>query len=109
MLKNFKTFMLSVSFYKACKKLKLNRVLYDQLLRASSSICLNLAEGYGRATHKDKRKFYYISMGSLRECEAVLIMEDISDEALLENFDHLARSLYNLLNNVSQKDHHTSK
>lgn len=108
MLKDFKTFMLAVSFYNSCKKLKLNKILYLQLLRASSSICLNLAEGYGRPTYKDKRRFYYISMGSLRECEAVMIMENIKDENILENLDHLARSLYKLLNNVSQKNHHTT-
>jgi four helix bundle protein len=96
MLKNFKTFTLAVKFYQLCKKLKLNRVLYDQLYRASASICLNLAEGYGKPTFNDQRKFYYISMGSLRECEAIIIMENLSDLDLLETMDRLGGSLFKL-------------
>ena len=96
MLKNFRTFTLSVKFYHLCKKLKLNRTLYDQLYRASSSICLNLAEGYGKPTFKDQRKFYFISMGSLRECEAIILMEELKDPELLETMDRLGASLFKL-------------
>ena len=45
--------------------------LIDQLKRASSSIILNLAEGYGRATKKDKLSFLRISRGSTYECVAI--------------------------------------
>jgi hypothetical protein len=41
MLKNFKTYQLSIQFYQACEKLKLPRHLKDQLVRASSSVALN--------------------------------------------------------------------
>jgi four helix bundle protein len=46
--------------------------LIDQLKRASSSIILNLAEGYGRATKKDKLSFLRIALGSTYECVAII-------------------------------------
>ena len=46
MLDKFKTFQLSVKFYKVCLTLKMPSHLRDQLLRASSSISLNLASYY---------------------------------------------------------------
>ena len=44
MLKNFRTLDLAVAFYRQVTGLKLPHHLKDQLLRASSSIALNLAE-----------------------------------------------------------------
>jgi four helix bundle protein len=44
----------------------------DQLDRASTSICLNIAEGAGRYTSKDQARFYDISRGSALECGACL-------------------------------------
>ncbi len=70
MLKDFKTYQLSLQFYQACLGIKLPRHLKDQLLRASSSIPLNLAEGSAKPTKRDQMKFYFISFGSLRECQA---------------------------------------
>ena len=67
MLQKFRTYQLSVLFYKSAQQLRLPRHLKDQMNRASSSICLNLAEGSGKKTAKDKIKFYSISLGSLRE------------------------------------------
>jgi len=46
--------------------------LKSQLIRASSSIVLNLAEGSGKRTTKDRRKFFDISYGSFKETEAIL-------------------------------------
>ena len=36
----------------------------DQLLRASQSIPLNIAEGNGKATNPDRRRFFEIARGS---------------------------------------------
>lgn len=44
----------------------------DQLLRASSSIVLNIAEGAGKWTKKDKINFYRISRGSAYESRAAI-------------------------------------
>ena len=38
--------------------------LRDQLMRASESVVLNVAEGAGRFSHADKRHFYRIANGS---------------------------------------------
>lgn len=46
--------------------------LKDQLRRASSSIVLNLAEGSGKWTKKDKICFYRIARASAFECMGAL-------------------------------------
>jgi four helix bundle protein len=46
--------------------------LKDQVRRASLSVIANIAEGYGRNTVKDKRRFLTISIGSLNEVLAFL-------------------------------------
>jgi four helix bundle protein len=49
-----------------------NRVLRDQLERASLSVVLNLAEGAGRRSVREKRRFYTIARGSATECAAAV-------------------------------------
>ena len=44
----------------------------DQLDRASTSIPLNIAEGTGKYTSKDKCRYYDIARGSALECAACL-------------------------------------
>jgi len=43
----------------------------DQLLRASLSISLNIAEGNGRVTEGDRRRFFEIARSSALECAAI--------------------------------------
>jgi four helix bundle protein len=47
-------------------------VLRDQLERASLSIVLNIAEGAGRTSGPDKRRFYVQARGSTTECAALV-------------------------------------
>jgi four helix bundle protein len=47
-------------------------ILRDQLERASLSIVLNLAEGAGRRSHREKSRFYVIARGSATESAAVV-------------------------------------
>jgi four helix bundle protein len=49
-----------------------NGYLRDQLRRASLSIVLNIAEGAGRFSPRDKARFYAMARGSACECAAVL-------------------------------------
>jgi four helix bundle protein len=44
----------------------------DQLHRASTSVVLNIAEGAGEFSRKDKARFYRIALRSVTECAAVL-------------------------------------
>jgi len=48
------------------------RHVADQLTRASTSIVLNLAEGAGKHSKADKRRYYLISRGSATESAALL-------------------------------------
>ena len=44
------------------------RFLVDQLNRAAVSVATNLAEGNGRSTKPDRRKFFTIARGCVQEC-----------------------------------------
>jgi four helix bundle protein len=48
------------------------RSLTDQILRASSSIAANIAEGNGRWAMQDRKRFFHIARGSLLECLPIL-------------------------------------
>ena len=96
MLGTFRTYQLSVRLYGECRKARMPGYLRTQLLRAASSICLNLAEGTGRPTQKDRLRFYFIAFGSLREVQAVLDLEPRFSPSVLSLVDHLAACLYRL-------------
>jgi len=45
--------------------------LADQLGRAATSIVLNIAEGAGKFSKPDKRRYYLTAVGSTTECAAI--------------------------------------
>ena len=96
MLQNFRTHTLAVEFYKDCKKVTLPAYAKDQLRRAAFSIALNLAEGAGRSSDKEKTRFYIISMGSLWEVQSIIVLEDLKH--LQRKADLLGACLYRLIN-----------
>lgn len=96
MLRQFRTYQISLQFYKSCTNLHLPKHLKDQLLRASSSISLNLAEGSAKPTRRDQMKYFFISLGSLRECQAILSLSGEGSPTLLDQADHLGACLYRL-------------
>ncbi len=49
-----------------------DKVLSDQLRRAMTSIVLNIAEGSGKFSPKEKKNYYLISRASVSECVAIL-------------------------------------
>jgi four helix bundle protein len=51
---------------------KVKRTIGYQIIKASDSIAANIAEGYGRFTSPDKRKFYRYVRGSFEETKAWL-------------------------------------
>jgi len=70
----------------------LSSVAKDQFDRAALSISLNLAEGAAKPTEKDRRKFYFIALGSMREVQTLL--ELFGSEDLIKKADILAAHLY---------------
>lgn len=47
-----------------------DRILSRQIHRCSLSVALNIAEGVGRTSKKDRRHFYIVARGSLYETMA---------------------------------------
>ena len=103
MLEKFDAYVAAKEFYQKCKLLKLPGILQDQLHRATSSIALNLAEGSGKRTPADQRRFYSISYGSLRECQAILELEDINDPDLKILVNRLGAMLFKLSKKTETK------
>lgn len=95
-LQKLRVFQLATKLYHECEKLKLPHHLKSQLLRCSSSVALNLAEGAGRRTPKDRRKFFTIAYGSAKETFAVLSLARVSSPELLDLVDYVSASLYKL-------------
>jgi four helix bundle protein len=96
MLDNFVAYQYAKQFYWECKALKVHRILHDQLLRASSSVALNLSEASGRRTQLDQRRHFTIAFGSLQECRAILELEKIEHAKLHKLADDLAAILFTL-------------
>ena len=57
--------------YHLCERLRGHRNAKEQLLRASQAIPLNIAEGNGKATDADRRRYFEIARGSAMECGAI--------------------------------------
>lgn len=51
---------------------KVQRTIGYQIIKSSDSISANIAEGYGRYTLPDRKKFYIYSRGSFEETKAWL-------------------------------------
>lgn len=95
-LKTFRSYQMAVEFHRACSAMILPAYLRDQLLRASSSVALNLAEGSAKPTRKDQLRFYYIALASLRECQAALDLAPSPSSELRARADALGACVYRL-------------
>ena len=95
-MQEFRCYKLAVSFYRLVEKVKLEPHLYLQLVRAAASVVCNLSEGDGRKTLPDRQRFFVIAFGSLRECQSVLDLGNVSDPIIVDKADHLAASIYKL-------------
>lgn len=92
-MKKFRTLDLAIKFYNEAKDEKFpKRHLQDQFDRALLSIVLNLSEGNAKPTVKDRRKFFYTALGSLREVQTLL---QVTDKMILfQGSDSLGAHLY---------------
>lgn len=97
-MRDFRSYQLAVRFYHLSQTLCLPRHLSDQLHRAASSVALTLAEGRGKRTLADQKRFFQMAFGSIRECQAVV---DLHPQAVgaehRKLLDHLAASVFLLL------------
>ncbi len=95
-MKTFFTLELAHEFYEISKGLKLPSHLKDQYFRACSSISLNLSEGAAKPTLADRRKFYFVALGSTRECQTILRLHGQSDLLISRKANFLAICVYKL-------------
>lgn len=70
--------------------------LADQLIRASTSISLNLAEGNGRWHKGDKKQFFWIARGSVFECVAIIQAANSHATVSSETYDKAYATLERL-------------
>lgn len=84
----------------------------DQLDRASTSISLNIAEGNGKYTPKDRCRFFDIAHGSALECAAgldVLVakrkMTPDQIRAGKESLQKIVRMLFGLIKRNSMREY----
>jgi four helix bundle protein len=96
-MRTFITLDLSVEFYELSEKSALKGNLRDQLLRAASSISLNLAEGNAKRTVPEKKRYYQMAYGSVQECKIILKLAKVTDEKTLNTADKLGAWIFNLL------------
>lgn len=81
----------------------------DQFGRASFSIVLNIAEGSGKSSPNDRKKYFTIARASIFECVANLdLLNDKNKlsqkefESMLNLADELSRMLYKMISNLSK-------
>jgi four helix bundle protein len=97
MLYRFRTYQDAVEFYHECENVKCAKHLRDQLLRASSSVALNLSEGSAQRTTTNRIRFYYMAFGSLRESQTILdLVNAPRDSKVVQLADRVAAQLYKL-------------
>ena len=70
-----------------------DRIIKDQLKRASLSIVLNIAEGTSRISKADRKHFFVISRGSAYESFVIIDLLKIPEEVI--------KSIQNLLEEIS--------
>ena len=79
--------------------------LADQLRRAATSITLNIAEGAGEFSPRDKARFYRMARRSATECAAVLdvlAQLRLADEPSLAGGRELLQRIVSMLVRMSQ-------
>ena len=81
-------------------------VIVDQIKRASLSIVLNIAEGYGKASAKDFKRFLSMSIGSANELQVLIeISKDLgyikSNKAkeIIQETNEIGKMLFSLRKN----------
>ena len=82
-------------------KRKVQNTVGYQIIRSSDSIAANIADGYGRYTHADRRKFYIYSRGSFEETKSwlrKLIKRKVIDKSDVSKYEMVIEKLGPKLN-----------
>ena len=103
-MQNFRTYDLALELHrqvqKECAVRGVKGELLDQVKRASMSVVLNVSEGSGKLTVKDRRKFYSIALGSLREVQACCdLMDLLATDSIHQLANKVGGSLFRLIQN----------
>lgn len=83
-----------------------NAYLIDQFRRASASSALNIAEGSGRRSELDKKRYYLIARGSAMECAAILDVfqaMDLINKDVVNNGKNVLNSVVGILTSICRK------
>ena len=95
MTNNFLAYELALKLYAQCETINAKHYIKDQLNRAALSTVLNLAEGTGKPTKPEQRRFFSIALGSLRETQALLRILDQQETYKIS--DRLGGMVYRLV------------
>ena len=102
-MKTFRALDLAVEFYKKTEEVKVTGNLRDQLMRAASSIALNLSEGNAKRTEKEKKRYYHTAYASCQECKTILQLAGFTGAPISVSADVLGAHLYRLLGSKIQE------
>ena len=85
--------------------------LADQLQNTSLSIAFSLAEGTGRHSNADKKRFYIMSRSSLFKCVAILqamldnqIMTPEIFKIVYDQYEQVSKMMLGMIRNVPDED-----
>lgn len=105
-----KAMSITVDVYKATMRFPKEEMygLTSQVRRASVSICANIAEGCGRGTDKDFRRFLEIANASAFEVECLIIisqnlefMDNDKAEDLTIRITEVQKMIFGLIRNIN--------
>jgi four helix bundle protein len=110
---NLQVYQKAKLFHISCKKfmekVKLDLYTSNQLGRASLSVALNIAEGAGKFTKRDRRNYFITARASVYECFAIFdilhdqeIVDDVQFEKVKVSADELSRILFAMIKNLEK-------
>ena len=83
--------------------------MVSQLRRASTSIAMNIAEGYGRMSNSEMGRFTKMAIGGCNEIKVTLEMskdleylKETTYQELIERYEVLGKRLYKFLQSLNQ-------
>jgi four helix bundle protein len=92
----FRSYQLAVEFHRKAIQSSYAPHLREQMARAASSVALNLSEGSARPSATERRRFYTIALGSVRECQTILELTPNASPDLIKLADNLGAHVYRL-------------